>query len=582
MDTQRNTFTVQDVIAAGLRWTTLLVLALWNLPSAPLKLFLLASLVFYLLTTLGQFARPNSRIFPIVGVFFDGLTASIVFILTKGIEGGCVWVIILPLITAGLFFNLKGYILAFICLIIAQGVIASLYDPLSIAFLFLLPWSLAAFLLGLGFFFLTQRLRWTSLTSKTRLSPPYQNGTINESERRKALYQIISTLSATLDYQRVLETALDMSAKALPSSDHTDDKLVLAVLMITNSSDGIPRLHVASSRRLTPSDKRITLEGSQGILSEALENRIAVIHPKPASDPELGRIVALRSCESVFCIPLRKNIEVYGVILFGHPRPDFFSEEITDTLQIIANQAMVAIENARLYHQLEQEKERILEIQDEARKKLARDLHDGPTQSVSALAMRVNFARRLLERNPSEAAEELFKIEELARRTTKEIRHMLFTLRPLVLESEGLIAALRSMAEKMQDTYNQNVIIQADERVTEALEMNKQSVIFAIAEEAVNNARKHAEADHIWVRLGYAESDIVLLEVQDDGNGFDPSEVGSNYDQRGSLGMVNMRERTELVNGVIRIESKPAKGTRIRVWVPLSESAADRLRKGQA
>ncbi len=78
---------------------------------------------------------------------------------------------------------------------------------------------------------------------------------------------------------------------------------------------------------------------------------------------------------------------------------------------------------------------------------------------------------------------------------------MLFTLRPLVLESQGLIAALESMAEKMRETYGQNVIIQADPNLVEELEMGKQAVIFYIAEEAINNARKHAQARHVWVRL---------------------------------------------------------------------------------
>jgi signal transduction histidine kinase len=220
----------------------------------------------------------------------------------------------------------------------------------------------------------------------------------------------------------------------------------------------------------------------------------------------------------------------------------------------------------------------MMEIQEEARRKLARDLHDGPTQSVAALAMRVNFARRLIERDGNAAAEELFKVEELARRTTKEIRHMLFTLRPLVLESEGLASALASMAEKMRETFSQNVIVSVDPDVLPELEMNKQAVIFYIAEEAVNNARKHAQAEHIWVRVQAAEDDLALLEIEDDGLGFDSTAVSSNYENRGSLGMVNMRERAELVNGVLAIDSAEGHGTRIQLWIPLTEAAADRLR----
>jgi signal transduction histidine kinase len=222
----------------------------------------------------------------------------------------------------------------------------------------------------------------------------------------------------------------------------------------------------------------------------------------------------------------------------------------------------------------------MMEIQEESRKKLARDLHDGPTQSVSAIAMRVNFARRLMERDTKAASEELYRIEELARRTTKEIRHMLFTLRPLVLESQGLVATLESMAEKTKETFNQDVAIQADPRVVDALEANKQAVVFYIAEEAVNNARKHAQAERIWVRLKMLREGMSLLEVEDDGVGFDVNVVGSTYENRGSLGMINLRERTDLVNGVLRIDSAPGRGTRVQVVIPLNEEAADRLRRG--
>jgi signal transduction histidine kinase len=157
---------------------------------------------------------------------------------------------------------------------------------------------------------------------------------------------------------------------------------------------------------------------------------------------------------------------------------------------------------------------------------------------------------------------------------------MLFTLRPLVLESQGLVAALEAMAEKMHETYNQNVIINADDKVIPELELGKQAIIFYIVEEAVNNARKHAQAAHIWVRLKPLEEGVVLLEIEDDGVGFDVGAVDSTYEKRGSLGLVNIRERAELVNGLSTIDSAEGKGTCIRVVIPLNEEAADRLRRG--
>jgi signal transduction histidine kinase len=235
------------------------------------------------------------------------------------------------------------------------------------------------------------------------------------------------------------------------------------------------------------------------------------------------------------------------------------------------------MQNAKLYQRLLEEKERIVDIEEDARKKLARDLHDGPTQSVAAIAMRANYIRRLIERDPKAAADELYKVEDLARKTTKEIRHMLFTLRPLVLESQGLGAALQSLAEKNKENYDLNVLIETQIEATEKLELHAQGILFYIAEEAIGNARKHAEAEHIWVRVKLLNAEMAALEIQDDGLGFDVGAVTGSYENRGSLGMVNMRERTELVNGVLNLDSAPGKGTKITVVIPLTEEAREKL-----
>jgi signal transduction histidine kinase len=192
--------------------------------------------------------------------------------------------------------------------------------------------------------------------------------------------------------------------------------------------------------------------------------------------------------------------------------------------------------------------------------------------------MQISRARHLLNRDVDAAAEALYQTEDLARRTSKQIRHMLFTLRPLILESEGLTAALESMAEKTRETFGQNVSIQTDPSLMEELNMNAKTVIFTITEEAVNNARKHANADHIQIRLQRLQEDLALLEIEDDGKGFDVEKVTDSYEDRDSLGMINMRERAELVEGVFHIKSKPGQGTTIQVVLPLTDDAADRLR----
>ena len=123
---------------------------------------------------------------------------------------------------------------------------------------------------------------------------------------------------------------------------------------------------------------------------------------------------------------------------------------------------------------------------------------------------------------------------------------MLFTLRPLVLETQGLIPTLEAMAEKMLDTYQQKVVIAAQPLAVERLDQNIQGVVFAIVEEAVNNARKHAQAETIWVRIQALQNDLVLVEIQDNGVGFDLPAVEKGYENRSSLGLINMRERAGL------------------------------------
>jgi signal transduction histidine kinase len=484
------------------------------------------------------------------------------------------WSLLIPVVQAGLTYGMVAALA-----LTAAGVLAS--ATLMIA---TVPGEIDILVpLGLysgGLMLAGASLGW--LTEQTRDAAP-KGGTsepggeaplrIGQREQIRTVFQLASELNATLNYERVLEMALDLSGKALSEEGPEDEHLVSALLVFANEE-----LRVASARRLTHSDLRVTLPGDEGVVEQALHSGEPTLSTDPTRDPELTRLVALHNCRVALVIPLVVGLEAYGVLLFAHSRPDYFAGERGELLEAISHQAMVALQNARLYRDLEQEKERITEIQEEARRKLARDLHDGPTQSIAAIAMRVNFARRLMERDPKAASDELFKVEDLARRTTKEIRHMLFTLRPLILESQGLVAALNQLAEKVRETHGQNVIVEAQPGSAEQLELGKQGVVFYIAEEAINNARKHAEARHIWVRMRLKE-EFFVLEVEDDGVGFNVGAVDTNYEQRGSLGMVNMRERAELVSGMLRIDSSEGIGTRITIFVPLTEEGAERLQR---
>ncbi|HML24461.1 MAG TPA: GAF domain-containing sensor histidine kinase [Aggregatilinea sp.] len=382
-------------------------------------------------------------------------------------------------------------------------------------------------------------------------------------ERARAMYEMASTLSSTLDYQRVLDAAQNIGTLGLNGLGG-GARIISAALLFQGDDN---QLRVMSSRGLTRADQMVAVPGRQGVLGLALKQAEPVFAGEISRDPELHYFVAFQDAKSVLAIPLRAGFQNYGVLLFGSDEPGSFSDEHVELLNAIGTQVTVALQNAVLYQNLLNEKERIVDIEEDTRKKLSRDLHDGPTQSVAAIAMRVNYIRRLIERQPQQAVEELWKVEELARRTTKEIRHMLFTMRPLVLETQGLRAALGQLVEKMRDTYDMNVTLEGQLNVEDSMDGHGQGVLFYIVEEAINNARKHAQAEHVWVRI-YRQESLIVVEVEDNGVGFDLSAVDANYDQRGSLGMVNMRERAELIEGTLRITSAPSKGTKITILIP--------------
>ena len=574
---------VADWYAVSLRWLTLLgmmlSLAMGGLLSDSVVWSIGGLILWNMILTV--FAGLSLRLAyqRQISLSIDLLLTGVFFWIQGGLNGPVLWAGLLPILTGAIYFEWWGALLA-----------AALFSALEVASIWIgvnSPYFIRTIIivvtstmgLGLLFGFISHRLiSYLRKMHITRMDEEQRRNRM-DNERWRALYELTSTLTGTLSYRRVLDSVLDLGYIVLnPDPDaKVDERLISAVLLFNGD-----QLEIGASRRLTGADQRVKLDAKEGILKRVVDEGEAALTTEVSFDPELGRMIALRNCTAAYCFALRSGLNVYGAMLFAHADPNYFNRERMDLLDMIGRQAVIAIQNARLYQDLLEEKERMIEVHEEARKKLARDLHDGPTQSVAAMAMRINLTRRMFDRDPKSALDELVKIEELAHRTTKEIRHMLFTLRPLILESQGLRAALQSMAEKMRETYSQNVVIDLNDRTIEDMEMGKQGVIFYIVEEAVNNARKHAAAANIWVRLKALDPGLALLEVQDDGIGFDMSAVTKAYDKRGSLGMINLRERTELVNGLLNVQTQPGKGTFVQVYIPLTEEAADRLHHARA
>jgi signal transduction histidine kinase len=387
---------------------------------------------------------------------------------------------------------------------------------------------------------------------------------VRQAERARAyeLFNMATAINASLDVDTVVKLSLDLCTKALHGSGARDGRIGSALLLLTPQG-----FRIMATRNLPAQDREMVFSKEAGALSRALVRGGTQTALYPESDPELRQINGLDANSEILITPLAYGFDTFGALLFGHPEPRFFDPVRRELLTAIGQQVTIALQNARLYQDLLIEKERIGELQEESRKKLARDLHDGPIQTLAAITMRLNYARRLMERDQNDARDELITLETVARQTTREIRHMLFTMRPLILESQGLVAALFQLAEKVRETHNTNVVLEVSPELSDTLDAARQGVIFYIAEEAINNARKHAQASHVWLRLWETE-DECILQVEDDGVGFNVGAVDANYEQLGSMGMVTMRERAELVEAALRVESSEGEGTCVTLRVP--------------
>lgn len=385
-------------------------------------------------------------------------------------------------------------------------------------------------------------------------------------KRAESLQNMSSTLRTSLNYEKVVEAALDVCGLAFEEMGIPARSLIGAV-MLYDGGDLVP----LAARGFVMRDLGKTVPAeSGGIIHESLKEADPVATDNPAQDPVLKYYSAFANSSAAVSVPLRAGFQNYGAMVLGClDRNITFTDEHLELFNAVADQAVIALENARFYQELEEEKQRIIQAEEEARKELARDLHDGPTQTVSAIVMRINFIRSLLMRDPKQAVQELEKVEELAKGAVRDIRGMLFTLRPLVLETQGLAAAIETVGNRLRENDGINVQVVGGE-YGDLLNERAQGVVFYIIDEALGNARKHAQAKHIEVRF-WKEKDLFAARIRDDGVGFDVSSVNKNYSSRGSLGMVNMHERATLIDGSLRVDSAEGRGTAITLVVPLNK-----------
>jgi two-component system sensor histidine kinase DegS len=216
---------------------------------------------------------------------------------------------------------------------------------------------------------------------------------------------------------------------------------------------------------------------------------------------------------------------------------------------------------------------RIIEAQEEERKRVSREIHDGPAQMLANVMMRSELIERIYrERGAEEGFKEIRNLRTNVRNALYEVRRIIYDLRPMALDDLGLIPTLRKYMNTIEE-YNGKTKIHfhsigeiSDRRLPPRFEV----ALFRLAQEAVTNALKHSEATEISVKVEAAK-DTIIMVIKDNGNGFDIKQLKGNKDKK-SFGLIGMKERIDLLEGKMTIDSKVGLGTFIMIQVPYQVS----------
>jgi signal transduction histidine kinase len=276
----------------------------------------------------------------------------------------------------------------------------------------------------------------------------------------------------------------------------------------------------------------------------------------PPNDPQLNQdLVKAGRWRKVIEAPLRGKDRVLGVLVAATANPDGFDEQHIRILSLFGNQAGLFLENARLHA-----RERDVAVLEE-RNRLARELHDSVTQVLFSLTLNLEAAGGLIEKKPEKAATLVTRSGEMAAEALAEMRSLIFELRPAALQEKGLAMALTNHVNlfRRRQGVEVSLKIEGEERLPPEMEF----CLYRVAQEALNNAAKHARSQHVSVSYR-TQPDLAELIVQDDGVGFDATRATGGQ----SFGMLGMRERLTEAGGTLHVDSEPGRGTRIEARIP--------------
>jgi signal transduction histidine kinase len=407
----------------------------------------------------------------------------------------------------------------------------------------------------------------TTQEPEDRIKKPYRELLI--------LSRISAAVSDLRDLDAVLEVALNTVLEVMDGS-------IGGILLIDEQTQTLSyRVYRGLSDKYA---EEMHLKLGEGIAGTVAQTGKAVLLEDISNDPRAAMrdLISTEGLKAFLSVPLRARDTVLGVLNVASHSSHHFTKDDMHLLHAIGDQVGVAIEQSELYERLRKGRERyqrlaqhILVAREEERKRVASELHDETSQTLSGLALSLQALVETTESSKTlddDFKEQLKKAQALAVQISNEVSRLIHELRPTLLDTLGLVPAIRRYAEDILIPIGINVKLEC-KGTTQPLPPESELGLFRVAQSSIGNVAKHSGAENVSINLEYG-ADQLLMRISDDGKGFDVSKL-TGVDARGrGSGLFGMKERVKLMGGNCHVDSRPGQGTIVTAKVPTTRSIA--------
>jgi signal transduction histidine kinase len=389
-------------------------------------------------------------------------------------------------------------------------------------------------------------------------------------EELQALSRVSAALSGLWDLDAILRVGLDNVLNIMNGT-------VGGILLLEEQSQILSyRVHRGLGKEFV---EGVRLRLGEGIIGRVAQSGKAILLEDISTDPRVAypTLVNAEGLRAFIAVPLRTKDNVLGVINVASRKTRHFTTNDTYLLHAIGDQLGVAIEQSRLYERLRKARERLrrlaqqnLVAEEEERRRIARELHDETSQTLSGLALQLQALVDKAEMSDNQEVEfitGLKKVQSLTVQVHSEVSRLIADLRPALLDTLGLVPAVRQHAEARLHPLGINVSVET-KGTDRRLSPNVEVTLFRVIQGSIGNIIQHSNAKNAVIILEYRDDDL-WLRVSDDGVGFDVSKITDVEESGRGRGLFSMRERIGFLGGTSGIESQIGQGTAVWARVPI-------------